>query len=87
MLDHALTLDPGLVQACYTRALLNIEEEKPAAAVEDLRRYLDREPNDTRALAHLGRVDEARRAGDQFLRRHPTGIYSASVRRQMEHLR
>ena len=55
-LDHALTLDPGLIQARYTRALLNIEEEKPAAAVEDLKQYLDRHPNDTRALAHLGQA-------------------------------
>jgi len=55
-LDHALTLDPDLIQARYTRALLNIEEEKPAAAVEDLRHYLEWQPNDTRALAHLGQA-------------------------------
>src|SRR5262249_7888165 len=65
-LDHALTLDPGLIQARYTRALLNIEEEKPAGAVEDLKHYLEPQPNDTRALAHLrqayvalGRAGEA----------------------------
>jgi len=55
-LDRALALDPGLIQARYTRALLNIEEEKPAAAVEDLKHYLERQPNDTRALAHLGQA-------------------------------
>jgi len=55
-LDRALALDPGLIRARYTRALLNIEEEKPAAAVEDLKQYLERQPNDTRALAHLGQA-------------------------------
>ncbi|MFL6352654.1 MAG: tetratricopeptide repeat protein [Bryobacteraceae bacterium] len=55
-LDRALTLDPGLGQARYARALLNIEEEKPAAAVEDLQVFVKQEPNDYRALAHLGQA-------------------------------
>jgi tetratricopeptide (TPR) repeat protein len=55
-LDRALILDPGLMQARYARALLNIEEEKPSAAVEDLRFFVEREPNDYRALAHLGQA-------------------------------
>jgi len=73
-LDHALTLDPGLIQARYTRALLNIEEEKPSAAVEDLRQYLERQPNDTRALAHLGQAyvasGRAAEAAEGCHRRH-----------------
>jgi tetratricopeptide (TPR) repeat protein len=55
-LDRALTLGPGLVQVRYARALLNIKEEKPAAAVEDLRLFLQREPTDARALAYLGQA-------------------------------
>jgi tetratricopeptide (TPR) repeat protein len=55
-LDHALALDPALVQARYTRALLNIEEERPEPAVEDLRLFVEREPKDYRALAHLGQA-------------------------------
>ena len=55
-LDRALTLQPGLTQARYARALLNIKEEKPAAAVEDLRSFLQREPDDSRALAYLGQA-------------------------------
>jgi tetratricopeptide (TPR) repeat protein len=64
-LDHALALDPGLVPARSARALLNIEEENPAAAVEDLQSFLERQPNDYRALAHLGQAYLALdRAGD-----------------------
>jgi tetratricopeptide (TPR) repeat protein len=55
-LDRALVLDPGLMQARYARALLNIEEQRPTAAVEDLRLFIEREPNDYRALAHLGQA-------------------------------
>jgi tetratricopeptide (TPR) repeat protein len=55
-LDTALNLDRGLLQARYTRALLNLENEKPAAAIEDLRAFLDKKPDDYRALAHLGRA-------------------------------
>lgn len=53
-LDRALVLDPALFQARYSRALLNIEEEKPAAAIDDLRQFLEREPKNYRALAYLG---------------------------------
>jgi tetratricopeptide (TPR) repeat protein len=55
-LDHALALDSALFQARYTRALLNIEEEKPDPAIQDLRLFLEREPKDYRALAHLGQA-------------------------------
>ena len=55
-LNRALALDPGLIQARYSRALLNIEEEKPAAAIEDLRLFLKRKPDDYHALAHLGKA-------------------------------
>jgi tetratricopeptide (TPR) repeat protein len=65
LLDRALALDPGLYQARYTRALLNIEEERPAAAIDDLRLFLEREPKDYRALAHLGQAYlSTNRAGD-----------------------
>jgi tetratricopeptide (TPR) repeat protein len=55
-LDHALKLDPALFQARYTRALVNIEEERPEPAIEDLRLFVQREPKDYRALAHLGQA-------------------------------
>jgi len=55
-LDHALTLDPGLIPARYSRAMLNLEENKPAAAIADLRFFLERKPDDPRALAHLGKA-------------------------------
>ena len=55
-LDHALALDPELYRARYTRALLNIEEEKPEPAIEDLRLFLEHEPRDYRALAHQGQA-------------------------------
>jgi tetratricopeptide (TPR) repeat protein len=55
-LDHALAFDHALFQARYTRALLNIEEEKPESAIDDLRLFLEREPKNYRALAHLGQA-------------------------------
>ena len=41
-LDRSIGLDPALYQARYTRALLNIEEEHPAAALQDLLRFLEK---------------------------------------------
>lgn len=55
-LGRALELDPELAQARYARALLSIQEQRPAAAAEDLNAYLQRQPNDARALAHLGQA-------------------------------
>ena len=55
-LDRAIRLDPALYQARYTRALLNIEEENPAAAVSDLELFVQKEPKNYRALAHLGQA-------------------------------
>jgi tetratricopeptide (TPR) repeat protein len=55
-LDHALVLDTTLFRARYTRGLLNIEEEKPEPAIEDLRLFLEQEPKNYRALAHLGQA-------------------------------
>jgi tetratricopeptide (TPR) repeat protein len=56
LLDKALALDPGLYQARNTRALLNIEEENAAAASADLKLYLEKQPEDFHALAHLGQA-------------------------------
>lgn len=53
-LDRALTLDPALDRARYARALLNMQDDKLAPAIEDLRLLVEHEPNDSRALAHLG---------------------------------
>jgi tetratricopeptide (TPR) repeat protein len=55
-LDRALALDPKLIQARYTRAVLNIEEEKPGAAIDDLRLVLEREPDNFRVLTRLGQA-------------------------------
>ncbi len=64
-LDRALALDPGMIQAHYTRALLNIEEQKSAEAIDDLRFVLAREPADYKVLVHLGQAYlDADRAGE-----------------------
>ena len=55
-LDRALALDPSMTQAHYTRAVLNIEEQKPAAAIDDLRLVLGRDPSNYRVLVHLGQA-------------------------------
>ena len=55
-LDMALKLDPAMIQARYTRAVLNIEDEKPAAAIDDLRLVLARDPSNYRLLVHLGQA-------------------------------
>lgn len=64
-LDRALALDPQLIQARYTRAILNIEQDKPAAAIDDLRVFLKREPENRRVLVQLGQAYlKLNRAGD-----------------------
>ena len=71
-LDRALALDPTMIQAHYTRAVLNIEEQKPAGAIDDLRFVLEREPANSRVLVHLGQAYlEANRPGEaaEVLRR------------------
>lgn len=55
-LDRALALDPSMIQAHYTRAVLNIEGERPAAAIDDLRMVLERDPANYRVLVHLGQA-------------------------------
>jgi Tfp pilus assembly protein PilF len=55
-LGRSLTLEPGLSPARYARALLNLEEQNPAAAIDDLRLYLEQQPQDYRAMAHLGKA-------------------------------
>ena len=54
--DHALTLDASLTQARYTRAVLNIEEGKPADSIDDLRLLSDRDPRNYHYLVHLGQA-------------------------------
>jgi hypothetical protein len=72
-----LERDPGAALT-ITRALSERGHHSPFAEEAE---YLT-----VRALARLDRVDEARRAGARFLSKHPAGIYSAAVRRQMENL-
>jgi tetratricopeptide (TPR) repeat protein len=55
-LDRALALDPAMTQAHYTRGLLNIEAQKPAEAIDDLRFVVEREPANYRLLVHLGQA-------------------------------
>jgi tetratricopeptide (TPR) repeat protein len=64
-LDRALALDPAMTQAHYTRAVFNIEEQKPAGAIDDLLFVLERKPESYRVLVHLGQAYlEANRAGE-----------------------
>ena len=64
-LDQALTLDAVLTQARYTRAVLKIEDGKPAAAIGDLQILLDRDPRNHHVLVRLGQAYLALdRAGD-----------------------
>ena len=64
-LGRALALDPSMTQAHYTRAILNIEDQKPAPAIDDLRFVLERDPANYRVLVHLGQAYvEADRAAD-----------------------
>lgn len=55
-LDQALTIDPFMVQAHYTRAVLNIEDDKPASAIGDLKLVAERDPSNYRVLVHLGQA-------------------------------
>ena len=56
LLDRAITLDPSLYQARYTRARLNIEDGRPAEAIPDLKLFLEKEPKNVEALARLGQA-------------------------------
>jgi tetratricopeptide (TPR) repeat protein len=56
LLDKAIAIDPVLNQARYTRALLNVEQNNPAAAIADLELYIKTQPNDTHALTYLGKA-------------------------------
>jgi len=71
-LDRALALDPSMTQAHYTRAVLNIEDQQPAAAIDDLRFVLERDPANYRVLVHLGQAylgaDYAAEAADVLKR-------------------
>ena len=71
-LNRALELNPGLSSARYARALLNMQAQRPDAAVPDLRIFIEREPNDYRALVHLGQaylaLDRADEAADVLKR-------------------
>jgi tetratricopeptide (TPR) repeat protein len=55
-LNTAIRLDPALSPARYARGLVNIEENNSSAAADDFRSFLEKEPNDYRALAHLGQA-------------------------------
>jgi len=56
LLDKAIAIDPALNQARYTRALLNVEQNNPAAAITDLELYIKTQSNDAHALAYLGKA-------------------------------
>jgi tetratricopeptide (TPR) repeat protein len=55
-LNRALTLDPSMIPARYTRAVLNIEDQKPQPALDDLSIVLEREPSNARVLARVGQT-------------------------------
>jgi tetratricopeptide (TPR) repeat protein len=55
-LEQALSLDSGLTQARYTRAVLNIERGNPAASIDDLRLLMDREPRNYHIHVRLGQA-------------------------------
>jgi len=64
-LDHALTLDAVLDAGALYRAVLKIEDGKPAAAIGDLQILLDRDPRNHHVLVRLGQAYLALdRAGD-----------------------
>ena len=55
-LDHALALDTGLTQARYMRAVLNLDDAKPAAAIEDLLILSESQPRNYQILVRLGQA-------------------------------
>lgn len=55
-LDRAIACDPDLVDAHYTRALINLQQGHTENTVADLLTVVKREPNNPRALATLGRA-------------------------------
>lgn len=53
-LEQAIALDPTFSPARYARAVLDLQAGRPAAAVEDLKIVLERDPKDAHALDALG---------------------------------
>jgi tetratricopeptide (TPR) repeat protein len=71
-LDQALALDAGLTQARYMRAVLSLDDGKPAVAIGDLLLLSESEPRNYQSLVRLGQAYLALdRAGDaeQILKR------------------
>jgi tetratricopeptide (TPR) repeat protein len=56
LLNRAIGLDPKLRSARYFRAVLNIEDGNAAQAISDLQFFLEAEPENFHALAHLGQA-------------------------------
>jgi Flp pilus assembly protein TadD len=67
LLDKALSLDPGFIQARYTRAALNFQADKLSESLDDLRRFLKQDPKNPNALDLMGQIylkqDRAQDAG------------------------
>jgi len=55
-LNRALALDPRLHEARYTRAMLQTEQGMPAAAIDDLRLLLEKQPRNYSVLVRLGQA-------------------------------
>lgn len=56
LLNRAVALSPSSIQIRYCRAVLNMEADKPEAALDDLRIVLEKDPSNARALSSLGRA-------------------------------
>ena len=67
LLDKALSLDPGFMQARFTRAALNFQADKLSESLDDLQRFLKQDPKNPNALDLMGQIylkqDRAQDAG------------------------
>ena len=56
LLDKSLSLDPGFIEARYTRAALNFQVDKLNQSLDDLQQFLKQEPRNPNALDLMGQI-------------------------------
>ena len=85
-LREALRIDPSLAGAQTTLGVVLVKTGRGPEAVEAWTRAVDLEPTEYDALYNLtiellaeGRIDEARRFGDQYLKTAPPALYAPDI--------
>jgi arylsulfatase A-like enzyme/Tfp pilus assembly protein PilF len=84
----ALSADPSLSDAYTTYGVILADTDRRSEAIDSWKRAVQLDPTDFDALENLtdellnaGRIDDARRYGEQFLKNAPAALYQADINR------